>query len=92
MSMTFPRLSLIAACGLLCAGCHSLRENCNEPQPYEAARTAPPLKIPEGVSPVNTKSSLAIPSVATERKKLGPKDACRDIPPAYYVEKATPSS
>lgn len=90
--MTLTRLSLIAACGLLCAGCHSLRENCNEPQPYESARMAPPLKIPDGVSPVNTKSSLAIPPVATERKKLGPKDACRDVPPAYYAEKATPSS
>ena len=83
---------LIVACGLLCASCHSLRESCNEPQPYETARTAPPLKIPEGVTPVNTKSSLAIPAVATERRKLTPKDPCRDLPPAYYAEKATPSS
>ncbi len=83
---------LLAACCLLAAGCHSLRESCNEPQPYESARTAPPLKIPEGVTPVNTKTSLAIPPVAAERKKLGPRDACRDIPPAYYAEKPTPAS
>ena len=83
---------LIVACCLTAAGCHSLRESCNEPQPYESALTAPPLKIPEGVAPVNTKTSLAIPPVVGERKKLTPKDACRDIPPAYYAEKVNPAS
>ena len=84
-------LPLITGLALL-GGCHVLRENCNEPQPYETAQVAPPLKVPEGMTAPNTKSSLTIPDVAAPRMKLTSKDACRDAPPPLYTEKGTPST
>ena len=85
------RLLPLALALLPLTGCHALRENCNEPQPYELAKSVPALKLPEGLAPVNIKGALAIPEVPGERKKLTPRDACRDAPPAYYTEKATPA-
>ena len=79
-------LSLLVLVTLL-GGCGVLRESCNLPQRYETAQVAPPLKIPEGLAAPNTKNSLTIPDVPAERKKLTPKDACRDAPPSFYSDK-----
>lgn len=82
---------LTLGCALVIGGCGVLRESCNLPQRYEKAESAPPLKIPEGLTPPNTKNSLVIPDVATERRKLTPKDACRDAPPAFFDDKVLPA-
>ena len=76
---------------LAIGGCGLLRESCNLPQRYEKAESAPPLKIPEGLTPPNTKNSLVIPDVTIERRKLTPKDPCRDAPPAFFDDKALPA-
>ena len=74
------------------AGCGIVHESCNQPQRYETAKSVPPLKVPEGLTPPNTKNSLVIPEVAAERKKLTSKDACRDAPPAFYADRPNPST
>ncbi len=95
MRPTLPVTRSLILIGLLTllGGCHALRENCNEPQRYETAKVAPPLKIPEGLAAPNTKNTLVIPDVPGERKKLTTKDACRDAPPSFYsTDKPAPKS
>jgi uncharacterized lipoprotein len=86
----YQSLTLVGLMGLL-GGCHVLSETCNEPQRYETAQVAPPLKIPEGLAAPNIKNSLVVPDVAGERKVLTKKDACRDAPPVYFDDRPAPA-
>lgn len=77
----------IAAVAL--AGCHHgiLKEHtCNKPQPYEAAQSIPPLKVPPGIDAPDTHAALKIPPLnepAPPPRSL--REPCLDEPPPYAL-------
>lgn len=85
------RLGLILAVAVSLAGCHafgSVAKSCHNKQPYMAATSVPPLKIPPGLDMPETTNALHIP----ELKDPAPpprkgKDPCLDEPPPYKVAK-----
>ena len=88
------QLGVVLAVGLALAGCHpiaALRSKanaCHKPQPYMAAATVPPLKIPPGLDQPDTTNALHIPDL----KEPPPpprkgRDPCLDEPPPYKVAK-----
>lgn len=85
-------LSRVLLCGALTAalaGCHTIHrefraKSCNEPQAYQQARSIAPLKVPVGVDPPDTRTTLQIPQLdvpAPPPRK--PTDPCLDEPPAF---------
>ena len=88
-----PRiLAAFALCAL--AGCHffhrhALSNNsCNEQQPYTAARSIPPLKIPVGLSSPDTHAALKIPDLNEPAPPPRTrKEPCLDTPPSFVVPK-----
>jgi uncharacterized lipoprotein len=85
------RLGLILAAAVSLMGCHALtsRTNaCHNKQPYMAATSVPPLKMPPGLDVPDTTNALHIPDLKepTPPPRKG-KDPCLDEPPAYKVAK-----
>ncbi|MDB6088209.1 MAG: hypothetical protein JWN85_993 [Gammaproteobacteria bacterium] len=82
---------LTAAVLLALSGCHPFRSksnSCHKPQPYAAAKSSPPLRIPAGLDVPDTTNALHIPDL----KEPAPparkgKDPCLDEPPSYKVVK-----
>ncbi len=71
-------VAIAAGCGLL----PDAYTSCQEPQPYQSARTETPLQVPSGSDMPDTRNALSIPEVsAPERPVDG--DACLDHPPSY---------
>ncbi|HEY7754378.1 MAG TPA: hypothetical protein VH856_11230 [Steroidobacteraceae bacterium] len=76
--------TVMVACGL-CAGCGLLPDaygSCDEPQPYESATDAAPLKVPAGADAPDTRNALRIPELPAPRRPREP-GRCLDHPPAY---------
>jgi len=72
-----PLLLVLSGCGLLTP----TYERCDEEPAYASAREVPPLRVPEGVDPPNTRSALEIPELTVPEK---PRDGrCIDVPPSY---------
>jgi uncharacterized lipoprotein len=72
------------ACLALLSGCSWFgSKSCHKPQVYEEARTAPPLRIPEGMDGIDTRGALKIPELK-EPEPLRPAEnaPCLDEPPA----------
>ena len=79
------RLGLLGA-ALLLAGCQSLTgKNCNDPRPYQEAKSVAPLKLPAGFdNTINTRSAMRIPELTEpEPPPRGKNDACIEEPPRY---------
>lgn len=79
-------LLLALATGL--SGCHTLHKawhTCpNEDKALIQSQSIPPLKIPVGIDPPDTKSALSIPALnepAPPPRSV--KDPCLDEPPPY---------
>jgi uncharacterized lipoprotein len=78
---------------LMC-GCHALRnasaKACHNEQPYQKAKTVPPLKIPPGMDAPDTTNALRLPTLneppPTPRKG---KQPCLDEPPPFKVTQPT---
>jgi uncharacterized lipoprotein len=97
--------SLLAstAVAMALAGCHTgpfkrffHAKACNKPQMYASSQSDPPIRMPAGVDPPDTHSSLRIPALnepAPPPRKL--TDPCLDAPPLYAAPrpatKALPS-
>ncbi len=85
---------LCAGVFLLLGGCKALRAggSCNKPQPYMAATSVPPLKIPAGLDAPETNNALKLPTLKEPtpppRTK---KDPCLDEPPSFKVSKPAPA-
>ena len=83
--------ALGVAATLALSGCHTLHHwlrspTCNKPQPYQSARSIPPLTIPPGLDPPDTRHSLAVPKLKGPLPPpRGPKDPCLDAPPSFQV-------
>jgi uncharacterized lipoprotein len=94
------KLGLLLAVSLALGGCNPISalrsgaNSCHNKQPYMAATSVPPLKIPPGLDVPDTTNALHIPDLkepaAPPRKG---KDPCLDEPPPYKVAKpATPQA
>lgn len=64
-----------------------LHENsCNKPQPYQRAKSIPPLKVPLGVDPPDTRGALRVPAynepAPPPRKLTAP---CLSEPPSFVI-------
>ena len=88
------KLGLVLAVSLALGGCHpfsalgSRANACHNKQPYMAATSVQPLKIPPGLDVPDTTNALHIPDL----KEPAPpsrkgKDPCLDEPPPYKVAK-----
>ncbi|HHQ13492.1 MAG TPA: hypothetical protein ENK16_00535 [Chromatiales bacterium] len=71
---------LLAACS---SGARKNREVCNEPQEYQAARSVPPLKIPEGLDEPDRSERLVIPGKADPNPYPNGRP-CLERPPDYF--------
>jgi uncharacterized lipoprotein len=74
----------------LMSGCHWFRsataKSCHAPQPYQQAKSVPPLKIPPGLDAPDTTNALRLPTLneppPPPRKGNAP---CLDEPPSFKV-------
>ena len=84
---------VIAAFAL--AGCHHgilKNHTCNKPQPYNAAQSIPPLRVPTGIDAPDTHAALKVPPLnepTPPPRNL--RDPCLDEPP-HYLLPGTPGS
>lgn len=84
------RSGLVLAMVVLLTGCHlgGGARACHKKQPYMAATSVAPLKIPPGLDLPDTTNALHIPElkepVPPPRKG---KDPCLDEPPSYKIVK-----
>jgi uncharacterized lipoprotein len=77
----------------LLGGCKALHggNSCHKTQPYMAATSVPPLKIPEGLDAPDTAGSLKLPALNEPAPpRRGPRDPCLDEPPPFKVPKPSP--
>lgn len=91
-----PRSRPLRVCTALTAtallgGCALFDGNaCHEPQPYQQARSVPPLKVPEGLAAPATRTALRIPEGEPTARPRGPGDPCLDEPPSFYPDRPKP--
>lgn len=80
------RLSLLGAALLLLGGCKTLTgRNCNDPRPYQQAKSVAPLQLPAGFdNTINTRSAMRIPELTEPvPPPRGKEDACLEEPPRF---------
>jgi uncharacterized lipoprotein len=85
------KLGLIGAVSLALAGCHPFRAlrgelSCHKKQPYMAATSVAPLKIPAGLDTPDTTNALHVPPL----KEPAPpprkgREPCLDEPPSFKL-------
>jgi uncharacterized lipoprotein len=78
--------------GLGLSGCHTfsrMTHSCqNEKDTYRKAVSVPPIRVPLGLDPPDTKSALQIPALNEPAlPPRGPKDPCLDEPPKFTEPK-----
>jgi|ERR1700733_726537 uncharacterized lipoprotein len=79
---------VLAAAGLGLSGCHLWHRAyhaCTENSDiYQKATSLPPLRVPVGIEPPDTKSALQIPALNEPAlPPRGPKDPCLDESPKF---------
>jgi hypothetical protein len=101
---TLCRTAVSAVVLVALAGCHNAltkrffhAKECNKIQMYSSAQSVPPLKVPVGIDPPDTRSALRIPPLnepAPPPRKL--TDPCLDAPPLFAAPRpavpATPAA
>ncbi|HSC05574.1 MAG TPA: hypothetical protein VLD59_01965 [Steroidobacteraceae bacterium] len=75
-------LALLAAS---VAGCRSV--SCSAPSGYGNDQTLPPLEIPAGLEPPDTRDSLKIPDLNEPERPRTEADGCLEEPPPYYPDR-----
>ncbi len=82
---------VLAAAGLGLSGCHLLhpfRSCLNDTDGYLKATSVPPLRVPMGIDPPDTKSGLQVPVLNEPAlPPRGSKDPCLDEPPKFTEPK-----
>jgi uncharacterized lipoprotein len=88
------KLGMVLAVCLALAGCHPIRalrsraNACHNKQPYMAATSVAPLKIPSGLDQPDTTNALHVPDLKEPAPpRRSGKDPCLDEPPPYKVVK-----
>jgi uncharacterized lipoprotein len=79
---------VLVAAGLSLSGCrlwHRAYHTCGDTSDiYQKASSLPPLRVPVGVEPPDTKSSMQIPALNEPAlPPRGPKDPCLDESPKF---------
>jgi len=87
-------LGVLTAVGMALSGCHSLHNlthSCdNDTYGYNKAGSIPPLRVPEGLDPPDTKSALQVPVLnEAPPPPRGRKDPCLDEPPKFVEPKSS---
>jgi hypothetical protein len=73
----------------LLAACGGSEPTCKDSdEPYLAARTNPPLRVPDGMTQPNRSEALAIPADKGDAKKAG-RTSCLEEPPSYFRSTGT---
>lgn len=82
------KVMVLALLGVALSGCHTfsrMTHKCaNESDSYLKAASVPPIRVPLGIDPPDTKSALQIPVL--NEPALPPraaKDPCLDEPPKF---------
>ena len=83
---------VLALLGLALGGCHTLHSmthSCtSDTGTYLQATSVPPLRVPLGIDPPDTKSGLQIPVLSEPPlPPRGPRDPCLDEPPKFTEPK-----
>lgn len=86
------KVGFFVAAGVALAGCHPIQAlksrelSCHTKQPYMAATSVPPLKIPPGLDTPDTTNALHIPPLnePAPPPRRG-KQPCLDEPPPFKV-------
>ncbi len=81
-------VAVMAAVGVGLSGCHawrSLTHSCvNDTDRYQQATSVPPLRVPLGIDPPDSKSALQVPVLNEPAlPPRGPKDPCLEEPPKF---------
>lgn len=88
-------LGVLTALGMALSGCHSLHvltHSCdNDMYGYDKATSIPPLRVPEGLDPPDTKSALQVPVLnePPPPPPRGSKESCLDEPPKFVEPKSS---
>ena len=82
-------MRVVAACVLAavlagCSGGEGLR--CEDPSPYAASTSIPPIRVPDDLTVPDESQSLLIPEVPSEIPEAPPAEACLEAPPRYFDE------
>ncbi|HET6629057.1 MAG TPA: hypothetical protein VFG91_04735 [Woeseiaceae bacterium] len=78
------KVSVITAIALLTAGCGGTPA-CREPQPYEHASLGQPIKVPEGLDPLDPSREMTIPK-PSPRPQRSADSPCLEYPPTFTVD------
>ncbi len=92
MSKGLLNAVVLAVLGVTLSGCHAWRHithSCaNDTDKYLKATSVPPLRVPLGIDPPDTKSALQIPALNEPAlPPRGSKDPCLDEPPKFTEPK-----
>ena len=86
------KLGILLAVSLALTGCHPIRAlrnrelSCHSRQPYMAATSVAPLKIPPGLDAPDTTNALHIPPLNEPAPPLRKgKEPCLDEPPSFKL-------
>jgi uncharacterized lipoprotein len=83
---------VLAAAGAALSGCHTLRaftQSCPEDRgAYTKAANIPPIRVPVGIDPPDTKSALQLPALNEPAEPTGTKGPCLDEPPRFTDPRA----
>lgn len=92
------KLGMVLAVSFALTACHPIRAlrsrelSCHTKQPYTAATSVAPLKIPSGLATPDTTNALHIPALnepAPPARKG--KEPCLDEPPSFKVPAKAPA-
>ena len=89
MTQMVHKVLAVMILGSCLSGCQilhpfSARSCANDSTGYAQAGSIPPLKVPVGTDPPDTRSSLAIPVLNEPTPPArGPKEPCLEEPPLY---------
>jgi uncharacterized lipoprotein len=67
------------------AGCRSYQ--CSEPSANDTADVIPPLEVPPGLEPPDTRNALKIPELSEPERPRTKADGCLEEPPSYFPDR-----
>ncbi len=83
------RLSVVRVAALMLAatlaGCRSF--SCDAPPSHGSDETIPPLEVPAGMDPPDTRNALKIPELTEPERPRTEAEGCLDEPPSYFPDR-----
>jgi hypothetical protein len=72
--------------GASLTGCRSTA-SCSEPSDTGSGASIPPLEIPAGLEPPDTRNALKIPELTEPERPRTEAEGCLEQPPSYYPDR-----